>query len=46
MSPVFVQLGGPNVANGALPKPFGLCGSTKVGFTLIHAFYFEIRSQT
>ena len=42
MSPVFVELGGPEVANGTLPIPLGLCGSTKVGFTLIHAFYFEI----
>ena len=45
MSPVFVQSGGPDVANGTLPEPLGLCGSTKVGFTLIHAFYFEIWFQ-
>ena len=46
MSPVFVELGGPEVANDTLPKPLGLRGSTKDGFTLIHAFYFEIGSQT
>ena len=35
MSPVVVELGGPEVANGTLQKPLGLCGSTKVGFTYI-----------
>ena len=43
---MFVQFEGPEVANGTLPKPLGLCGSTKDGFTLIHAFYIEIGSQT
>ena len=42
MSPVFDELEGPEVANGTLPKPLELCGSTKVGFILIHAFYFAI----
>ena len=46
MSLVFVKLGGPDVSNGTLPKPLVLCGSTKVGFTSIHAFYFEIWFQT
>ena len=46
MSPVFVKLRGPDVSNGTLPEPSGPCGSTKVGFTSIHAFYFEIWFQT
>ena len=46
MSPVFVELGGPDLSNGTLPKPLGLSSSTKVGFTSIHAFYFEIWFQT
>ena len=39
---MFVELGGPDVSNGTFPNPLGLCGSTKVGFTSIQAFYFEI----
>ena len=46
MSPVFVELEVPEVANGTLPKPLGLCGSTKVGFISIQALYFEILPQT
>ena len=38
MSPVFVEMGGPDVVYGTLPKPLGLWASTKVGFTSIHGF--------
>ena len=34
------------MSNGTLPKPLGLCGSTKVGFISIQALYFEILPQT
>ena len=34
------------MSNITFPKPLGLCGSTKVILTLIHASYFEIWSQT
>ena len=37
MLPVFVEMGGPDVVNGTLPKPLGLWASTKVGFTSIDA---------
>ena len=37
MSPVFVEMGGPDVVYGTLPKPLGLWASTKVGFMLIDA---------
>ena len=37
MSPVFVEMGGPDVVNGTLPKTFGLLASTKVGFMSIDA---------
>ena len=46
MSPVFMKMGGPKVVYGILPKQLGLWASTKVGFTLIHGFYFELWSQT
>ena len=46
MLPVFVEMGGPDVVNATLPKPLGLWDSTKVGFTSIHVFYFELWSQT
>ena len=36
MSPVLVQLGGPDVANGTLPKLLELCGSTKVAQLAIY----------
>ena len=35
MSPVFVDMGGPDVVYGTLPKPLGLWASTKVGFKSI-----------
>ena len=35
MSPVFVEMGGPDVVYGTLQKPLGLWASTKVGFVLI-----------
>ena len=35
MSPVFVEMGGPDVVHGTLPKPLGLWASTKFGFTSI-----------
>ena len=41
-----VELEGPDVSNGSLPKVLGLFVSTKAGFTSIHTFYFEIWSQT
>ena len=41
MSPVFVEMGGPDVVYGTLPKPLGVGASTKVGFTSIHGFYFD-----
>ena len=40
MLPVFVEMGGPGVVYGTLPKPLGLWASTKVGFTSINGFYF------
>ena len=45
MLPVFVEMAGPDVVCGILPKPLGLWASTKVGFTWIHGFYFELWSQ-
>ena len=44
MLPVFVDIGGPDVAYGTLPKPLGLWASTKVGFTSIHGFYLEVKN--
>ena len=46
MLPVFVEMGGPDMVFGTLPEPLGLWASTKVGFTSIHGFYFELWSQT
>ena len=46
MLPEFVEMGGPGVVYGTLPKPLGLWASTKVGFTSIHGFYLELWSQT
>ena len=39
MSPVFVEMGGPDVVYGTLPKLLGLWASTEVGFTLIQCLW-------